>query len=263
MPEITKHVETMLSYVDLQTTDLEGAKAFYTKLFGWDVEEVPMGEGAVYAFFKKNGRTAAAAALQQPEQREAGIPPLWNTYFTVSDVDNRTKEAEQAGGTILAQPFDVFDSGRMSVIADPNGAVFSMWQATNHIGAEVMNEHGSLTWAECMGDDVDKGRKFYTELFGWNTQEMPTPEGGTYIIFRKDERPVVGLMGKPMPEMPSFWLNYFFVDDCAAIVKAATDLGSTTQVDTTPVPGVGKFAILIDPQGAGFGVLEPEPQSQP
>ncbi|MDQ3877835.1 MAG: VOC family protein, partial [Actinomycetota bacterium] len=129
MPEITKHVETMFSYADLSTTDLEAAKAFYTGLFGWNLEDVPMGEdGGTYTMFNKNGKITAAASLQQEQQREAGVPPMWNVYFTVYDLDARTKEAERAGGSIHAGPFDVFDAGRMGVIADPTGGVLCVWQ---------------------------------------------------------------------------------------------------------------------------------------
>ena len=167
MPEITRHVETMFSYSDLQTTDLEAAKRFYMTLFDWDVDEFPMGEGQVYAMFKKDGKTTAAAALQQEQQRAAGVPPMWNTYFTVYDVDTRTKEAERAGGTIHAGPFDVFDSGRMSVIMDPNGAAFCLWQPKDDIGAEIMNEPNTLTWTECVASAVATARAFYSTLFAW------------------------------------------------------------------------------------------------
>ncbi|HET7483464.1 MAG TPA: VOC family protein [Actinomycetota bacterium] len=262
MPEISKHVETMYSYADLATTDLRGAIDFYTGLFGWDVDEVPLGEsGQVYAIFKKNGKTTAAAADQQPQQREAGVPPMWNTYFTVYDVDNRTKEAERAGGTIHAGPFDVFDNGRMSVIQDPNGAFFSIWQPATSIGAEVMHEHGALTWTESVQTDIEKGRAFYGELFGWDFDSMGMGDGKTYTVCKKDDVNVCGLMEPLGPDMPSFWLNYFAVDDCGAAVAAARDLGAQIMRDATPIPGVGTFGLINDPQGAGFGVLQGEPAS--
>lgn len=260
MPEISQHVETMLSYTDLQTTDPGAAKEFYAELFGWEVTELPMGDGQFYVQFKKGGKTVAGASEQQQQQRDSGTPPMWNTYFTVLDVDNRTKEAERAGGTILVEPFDVFDAGRMSVIADPNGAVFSLWQAKEDIGAQVMNEHATLTWAECMGTDVEKGRAFYTDLFAWDPDVMQSPTAGPYIVFRKDGQAAAGLMGVPDPAMRSSWLNYFFVDNCDDAVAKVRELGGGIMRPTTPIPGVGRFAVVGDPQGAVFGLLEPEPQ---
>ncbi len=260
MPEITKHVETMFSYSDLQTTDLESAMTFYTSLFGWDVDEQPMGPGQVYAMFKRNGKTVSAASLQPEQQKEMGIPPMWSTYFTVFDLDNRTKEAEQGGGTIHAGPFDVFDAGRMSVIMEPAGSVFCLWEPKDNIGAEVMNEPNTLTWAECISNDVGKSREFLTTLFGWEAEAMDSPEGGTYTLLKKDDRPACGLMDPP-GEMPSFWLNYFAVADCDATVAKARELGAQIQREPTANPGVGRFALISDPQGAGFGILEPEPQS--
>ncbi|MCA1840698.1 MAG: VOC family protein [Actinomycetota bacterium] len=260
MPEITKHVETMFSYADLSTTDLQGAKKFYTELFDWQVEDVPMGPNDFYAIFKKNGKTTAAAANQRKEQADAGVPAMWNTYFTVTDVDSRSKEAERAGGTIHAGPFDVFESGRMSVISSPSGAFFSLWQAKNDIGAQVMNEPNTLTWTECVSTDIQKDRAFFTELFGWDAEEMPEPSGGVYVLLRKEEQSVCGLMPVPAEGMPSFWLNYFNVADCEASVDKARKLGATIQRETTPIPGIGRFALVNDPQGAGFGLLEPEPR---
>ena len=259
MPDITKHTETMFSYSDLTTTDLDGAKSFYTGLFGWDIDDQPMGEGQVYSMFKKGGRTVAAASLQQPQQREMGIPPMWNAYFTVYDLDNRTKEAERLGGTIHAGPFEVFDAGRMSVIMDPNGAVFCLWEPKDSIGAEVMGDPNTLTWTECVAGDLDKGRAFYTELFGWDEQDMSdVATSMQYFVMNKEGQPVCGVMPPP-GEMPSFWLVYFAVANCDDAVAKARELGGQIQRDTTSIPGVGRFALITDPQGAGFGVLEPEP----
>jgi predicted enzyme related to lactoylglutathione lyase len=258
MPEIKEHVETMFSYSDLQTTDLEGAKRFYIGLFGWDVDEQPMGNDQVYAMFKKKGKVTAAASLQQPQQREAGVPPMWNAYFTVYDVDSRTKEAGRVGGTIQAEPFDVFDAGRMSVIMDPNGAVLCLWQPKDSIGAEVMNEPNSLAWTECVASDVDKGRAFYSDLFGWDTQEMDSASGGVYTLFKKDGRSVCGLLPSPAPGMPSFWLTYFDVANCDDAVAKVQQLGGEIKRPTTSIPGVGRFALIADSQGAGFGLIQPE-----
>jgi predicted enzyme related to lactoylglutathione lyase len=225
------------------------------------VDEVPLGEGQMYAMFKKAGKTVAAASNQQAAQREAGVPPMWNAYFTVYDLDDRTKVAEQAGGTVHAGPFDVFDSGRMSVVQDPSGAFFSMWEPKESIGSEVMNEPNTLTWTESVQQDIAAGRKFYSDVFGWDFDLMDMGDGKTYSVCKVGDERVAGLMEPLGPDMPSFWLIYFEVSDCEAAVDKARDLGAQIMRETTPIPGVGRFALINDPQGAGFGFLEGQQES--
>ena len=153
MPERTKYAPGTPSWVDIQTSDPTGAKAFYSALFGWEYDDQPVGhdaEGndAFYSMATKNGKhVAAIAPLPMP-----GVPPHWNTYVTVADVDATAAQVPGAGGSVMMPPFDVMDAGRMAVIADPTGALICLWQATNHIGASLVNEHGTLVVGR--GDDT-------------------------------------------------------------------------------------------------------------
>lgn len=259
MPEITKHDDGMFSYSDLQTTDDRAALDFYTKLFGWTIEEQPMGEGQTYYMPQKNGKTVGGLSQQQDEQRASGVPPMWNSYFTVSDVDLKAKEVESAGGTVLAPPFDVFDAGRMAVVSDPAGGVFSIWQAKQSIGAEVMHEANTLTWTELHSTDPDRARTFYSDVFGWTHDEMDMGDGAVYTVFKVGERPVCGLFKQMTEGLPSFWLVYFNVDDCKATTEQARSQGAQVMMGPEAVPGVGVISVVTDPQGASFGLLEPEP----
>jgi predicted enzyme related to lactoylglutathione lyase len=249
----------MFSYSDLQTTDLDAATAFYTDLFGWGHDDVPMGEGAdnIYRMFTKDGRVVCAAAKQRPEQAEAGVPPMWNTYFTVSDVDTAAKNCEAAGGTIHAQPFDVFDSGRMAVISDPAGAFFCLWQPKESIGAYVMYEANTLTWAESGSTDVEKARAFYTEVLDWSFEEMDMGPSGKYTVFTAGGENVAGLMQSQAPM--SYWSIYFSVEDCKDLTTKALAAGAQAMMNSEAIAGVGVISILTDPQGAMFGLLQPEP----
>jgi predicted enzyme related to lactoylglutathione lyase len=259
MPAIDKYQDGMFSYADLQTSDLEAATTFYTDLFGWAYDDQPMGEGPddIYRMFNKDGRVVCAASKQRADQAAAGVPPMWNTYFTVSDVDTAAKQAEAAGGTVHMAPFDVFDAGRMAVVADPAGAFFCLWQAKENIGAYVMHEPNTLTWPESGSTDPEKARAFYTELFGWTFTEMDMGDGGKYTIFASGEDPVAGLMPSPAPM--SYWSIYFNVDDCKALTEKAKAAGAQTMMDAEKTEGVGVISVLTDPQGAMFGMLEPEP----
>ena len=258
MPEILNHKEGAFSYADLTTTDLDAATTFYTDLFGWKVDDVPMSDepGDIYRQFRKGGHIVCAASKQPEQQAAAGVPPMWNVYFTVDDVDLKAKEAEAAGGTVHAPPFDVFNAGRMAVISDPAGAFFCLWQPKESIGAYVMHEPNTLDWAESGSTDQAKAREFYSQVFGWAYNEMDMGEGKIYTLFQLDGEPCAGLMDSGMPM--SYWSMYFNVDDCRNMAAKATSMGAKVMLEPTTAPGVGTFAILTDLQGAMFGLLQPE-----
>jgi predicted enzyme related to lactoylglutathione lyase len=261
LPEITKHEEGAFSYSDLQTTDLDSATTFYTDLFGWKTDDVPMSEqpGEIYRQFTKNGKIVCAAANQRPEQVQAGAPPMWNVYFTVDDVDLKAKEAEAAGGTVHVPPFDVFDAGRMTVISDPAGAYFCLWQPKESIGSYVMHEANTVDWAESGSTDVPKARDFYKQVMGWTHEDMNMTEGPTYTLFSAAGEYVAGLMPSQMPM--SYWSMYFQVEDCPGMTNKAKSLGAQTMLENMTVEGVGTMSICTDQQGAMFGMIQPEQTS--
>ena len=163
MPERTSHPPATISWTDLATTDQEGAKGFYAGAVRVGVR----GHGG------RRGRDLLDGEAERPLRRrdcppsaprdaEQGIPPHWNLYVTVEDVDAAAGKVAEAGGQVLAEPFDVFDAGRMAVIADPTGGVFCLWQAGTNIGAEVVNEPGAMAWADLATTDAQAAQAFYT-----------------------------------------------------------------------------------------------------
>ena len=168
MPERTEYVPGTPNWVDLQTTDQAAAKSFYASLFGWTYEDMPMDEegGSVYTMARLKGRDVGAIA-PLGDMAAAGVPPHWNTYVSVSDVDATTALVAPAGGTVMMPPFDVLDAGRMAVIADPTGAVLNLWQAKNHVGAAIVNEANSWSWNELLTPDLSKATAFYNKVLGW------------------------------------------------------------------------------------------------
>lgn len=257
MPERTEYTHGTPSWIDLMTTDVDGAKAFYADLFGWNYEDNETDQpGVTYTMARRNGKDAAGMGAQNPEQTEMGIPPLWNSYVTVDDVEATVARVEGAGGRIMAPPFDVMEAGRMAVIVDPTGAVLSLWEAGENIGSEVVNEHGALTWNELLSPDVEKAAAFYAELFGWSTETMDMGEMGTYTVFTLGGDQVAGAMAPPMEGMPAMWGVYFHVDDCDGTVAKATAAGASVLMEPTDGPP-GRMASLSDPQGAAFSVIQP------
>jgi uncharacterized protein len=255
MPDRTSHPAGAFSYVELATSDLDAAKAFYSSLFGWAFVDSPLPMGGVYAMAKLRGRTAAAAFVAPPEQG----PPHWNSYVTVASVDEAADRAAGLGGTIVAPPFDVMEAGRMTVLHDPGGAFINLWEARADIGAEVVNEHGSLTWNELATREPEAAERFYRDLFGWEFARIPqAPMPMWSITLGGRGNGSMRQMGAEMPaEVPPNWLPYFAVDDVQAAIDAAERGGGSVVVPATEVPA-GRFAVLRDPQGAVFAVFAGE-----
>jgi predicted enzyme related to lactoylglutathione lyase len=221
------------SWVDLSTTDPAAAKDFYGPLFGWTYDDQPTDDPAnPYTLAFLNGQVVAGLMAQPPEMKAAGAPPMWSTYVT----------------------FDVMDAGRMAVAADPTGAVFCIWQAKNHIGAAVVNEPGSLSWNELLTPDVDRAAAFYKAVFGWeaNNLEMGPMR---YTEFRLGGEPVAGGTKPPMEGIPPSWGVYFTVADTDATVADAKSRGAQVLSEPMDIPP-GRFAVLMDPQGAAFNVIK-------
>jgi predicted enzyme related to lactoylglutathione lyase len=250
MPERTKYEPGTPSWVDIQTSDQVGAKAFYTALFGWEYDDQPVGGDAVYSMAKKNGKDVAAIAPLPME----GVPPHWNTYVTVTDVDATVAQVPGAGGSAMGEPFDVMDAGRMAVVSDPTGAMLCLWQPKNHIGAYLVNEPGSFSWAELMTPDVDAALAFYEKVFGWKGNKVDMP-GMEYTEIKLNDRSIGGAMKPPMEGMPAAWAVYFAVDDADQAAATTTAMGGSVIQQPTDIPP-GRFAVLVDPAGAFFNVIK-------
>jgi predicted enzyme related to lactoylglutathione lyase len=254
MGERTSHAPGTISWTDLATSDQARAKDFYTGMFGWEYDDRPAGEGVIYSMAQLRGRTVAAISPQREDERSQGIPPHWNVYVTVEDVDATAGQVAEAGGQVLAEPFDVFDAGRMAVIADPAGAVLSLWQPGTSIGAELVNAPGAMTWADCATSDPEAAEAFYTALFGWRFDKMS--EDPPYWVIWNGERTQGGLT-QPPPGVPSNWYPYFGAIGVEETMQIADAFGGTPFVGPVDVPN-GRFALIQDPQGAPFAILEGE-----
>ena len=261
MPEATWYSQGAFCWSECSTSDVDGAKAFYGEVFGLDAEETPIPGGGIYVQFQKDGKYVAGLTPQQEQEREQGIPPHWNTYIAAEDADLVAKEAERLGGTIVAPGFDVLESGRMAVVIDPTGAAISFWQAKEHIGAQVYAEDDTLAWWELMTPDPKRAIEFYTQLFGYGTEDFPT-EQGTYTVLTHKGQQAAGIMSAPQPEMPAVWTPYFQVADAGATLEKATGLGATAMMPVTEAENVGRFSWISDPQGAVIAFIRPAPQRQ-
>lgn len=249
MPERDHYAQGVPSWVDLTTSDFEAAKRFYTALFGWDCQDQESDAGP-YALALQRGEPVAGIYQTQ------GDGSMWNTYIAVDDADATAKAITDAGGRILMEPFDVQGSGRMAMAADPTGAVFGIWQAGNHIGARVVNEHGALNWNELTTNDTAAAIDFYEKVFGYEVETTETPGGRDYHMFKVNDRGIAGTLEPAMPEMPNSWGCYFAVDDVAEIERLAKDNGGSVIFGPLEAPEVGTFLGLTDPTGSDFTVIQ-------
>ena len=249
-------------WVELATTDLGGARKFYGELFGWKMVENDMPDGEKYVTPQIGGEDVGGMCTLMEEQTRMGVPPHWGVYVGVEDADAAASKAEGLGGRIIKPPFDVMDVGRMAVLQDPTGAVFSVWQVTgdDHGGmGRHENVPGTLAWVELEARNEDVSGKFFMDLFGWTADVSEVPGGeGSYTTFMLGETRVGGMMkmSGDMPDMPPHFLAHFQADDVDATSKRVAELGGKVMVPPMDVPGVCRFSVVCDPQGAAFTLLE-------
>ena len=259
MPEVTKHEIGMFSWADLATSDSEAAGAFYKQILGWTSNDMPTDDqGGVYSMLLKDGKDAAALYDMGPAMKEQGVPPHWTAYFTVANADETAAKAKGLGATLLQEPMDVFNAGRMAVIRDPEGASFAIWQPKENIGAEVFGEPGALVWSELYTNDPNAQASFYNQLFGWTALDATASAGNPYVLFQQGGGEVAGMIKIPEEwgAVPPNWSVYFGVDDCDGTVEKAVKLGGSLTMPAADIPNIGRFALLSDPQGAHFYILQ-------
>jgi predicted enzyme related to lactoylglutathione lyase len=273
MPERDGYLPGVPSWVDTSQPDPEAAVAFYGGLFGWNFEDVmPPGSPGKYFIARLRGGDVAAVG-STPEEG----PPMavWNTYVCVESADEAASKVQEAGGRVVMDPFDVTDAGRMAVFADPEGAVFCVWQAKRHKGARIVNEHGSLNFNGLNTRDAEGAKSFYGSVFGWETlglgggvemwrlpgygdfleqgdpglrermAESGAPEGFEDVVASLNP------IGDDQPDAPAHWSVTFAVDDADATAERAAELGGQVLVQPFDAPWV-RMTVITDPQGATF-----------
>jgi predicted enzyme related to lactoylglutathione lyase len=228
------------------STDVEAAKAFYTRLFGWELEIYKPGE-MDYAMINVGGQSHGGF-WQAPD----GVPSHWLGHVRVENVDAAVARATGLGGTVLVGPSDIPEIGRFCVVADPEGAAVSLYQPDT-LGPQPQ---GVFAWDELLTTDVEGAKRFYHEVLGWDSGELAGLTG-TYTLLLKGEVQVAGAMPKPETmQAPPAWLVYVATPDVDATAKRAVELGGTVAMESTDIPDAGRIAVLVDPAGAAFGLFQ-------
>ena len=256
MGKRTGYPHGTFSFADVMTTDVDGAKSFYSEFFGWSAQTTRAGTAEEYTLFSMDGAPVAGTFVQPPEQRDQGIPPNWVSYINVDDVDETSRLAREAGGSVVVEPRDVADAGRMSAILDTHGAGFCIWEPRKHFGAGIVNEPGAMSWNELRSPDPKSVQNFYTLLFGWSYQETDMGGGLAYVGVNVGGKLNGGMIPSQVmgPDVPPHWGVYFAVEDTDEAVERAQGIGAKVLAPPMDVP-MGSFASLADPQGAAFSIL--------
>jgi len=270
-------------WVDTTQPDPDGAVAFYGGLFGWDLEDVmPPGSAGKYYMARLRGGEVAAIGSQSEGERPMAV---WNTYVWVDSADETASKVREAGGSVLTDPFDVLDAGRMATCVDREGARFCLWQAKDHKGARIVNEPGSLNFNSLNTRDAEGAASFYGSVFGWQTldlqgdvkmwrlagygdflarsdpelrkrqAESAAPEGFADVVA------TLNPIADDQPEVPAHWSVTFAVDDADATARRAAQLGGRVDVPPFDAPWV-RMTVITDPQGATFTASKFVPENR-
>ena len=272
MPERDHYIPGVPCWVDTSQPEPEAVLDFYSGLFGWEFESVMPADvpGEYFMARKGGGNVAAVGSIPQGAPQMA----MWNTYIAVASADETAAKVRDAGGTVAMEPFDVMSSGRMAVFMDPEGAAFFVWQANEHFGAGVVNEHGSVNFNGLNTRDVEGAKAFYGAVFGWTTLDLGATVMWTLPGYGDDlERDSPGLreqmaaMGGPpgfedvvasinpiaadQADMQPHWSVTFAVDDANEAAAKAGELGGAVIVPPFDAPW-SRPTVLADPRGARF-----------
>lgn len=247
-------------WVELCTPDMEKAKKFYNTVLNWEYDSMPMSETATYTLMKVQDAPIAGGYELTAEFEAQGMKPSWGSYILVDDVDESTKRARALGATVYREPFDVFEMGRMSVLADPTGAVFYLWQAKGDPQSMPANNKtpGNFGWHELATTDTKKAAQFYCDLLGWESESQEVQPGKIYTTFTNNGAQVAGMLEitDDWIGVPPHWTVYFNVSDLDRAINDATKLSGTLLYDPIEVPEVGRFTKIRDPQGAHFSLIQ-------
>ena len=281
MPERDGYIGGVPCWVDTSQPDPDAAAEFYGGLFGWEFEDaMPAGAPGRYLMARLHGGDVAAVS-SPPEGAPAQA--MWNTYICVDDADSTTAKALEAGGAVLSEPFDVMDAGRMAVLADPEGAVFCVWQAREHRGARIVNEPGSVNFNVLNTRNQEAAKRFYGAVFGWTTLNLGSGEFWTLSAYgdyleqltpgtraRSAEFGAAGFEDVVAAITPlagddagtaAHWSVTFSTADADATAAKATELGGTVLLAPIDAP-YSRLTVLRDPQGATFSATAFVPENR-
>jgi hypothetical protein len=233
----------------LGTGDPERSAGFYRDLFGWQTRLT----GPGLTEFTLRDLVVAGMAPADTD------PLAWLVHISTEDMASTVAAVVAAGGSVRSGPADVGSRGRVAVFTDPEGAAFAAWQRGTFAGAQITSEPDTISWSEVAMRDPAGAAEFYGKVFGWAERRGGLITRFDYRDWETAGRVVAGMI--PMTDdlypahVPGHWRISIEVIDCAAAASRCADLGGRVIAGPMAV-GIGDYAYLRDPSGAGFGVIE-------
>ena len=248
-------------WLELQTTDMEKAKAFYGALFGWEFVD----SGADYGHYHMvacAGKEIGGAMTIDPTTM-ARVPDNVAVYLAAADADATVAAASEHGGTVIVPPMQVGDQGKMAFLIDPTRAAVGVWQGQDLTGVKALGTPGAPCWFELMTNDYATALDFYREVFGWDIHPMG-PQGGEwqYSTLGQDAGALAGICDASSfvpADGASYWRVYYGAENCDATVEKLVALGGRLLDGPVDSP-FGRIATVTDDQGAMFQVLQEPPR---
>lgn len=257
MPTMTGYEHGQFSWVDLMSPDTEASKKFYGGLFGWTFEDKPTDMGLPYTMFKLDDQDVCGMGALPPDMQKQGIPPTWNSYINVDNLEDTVAKVEALGGSVFMPSMKVMDAGWMAGIMDPSGGRVFLWQKNEHCGATRVNDPGCFCWNELATRDIEKAREFYGQLLAWEFEDNPDAPTKYYIIKNKGNmNGGMMQMNDQWPEnIPAHWAVYFTVENADDACAKLKELGGEVCSPPFSIP-FGRIAVVSDPHRAVFHFFE-------
>ncbi|WP_427015591.1 VOC family protein [Pseudarthrobacter sp. P1] len=255
MATVESYVQGTPCWAEMLSADEAAARTFYGGLFGWEFEANEMAPGMTYWTVSTGGAVVAGLMQQDATMADAGLPTGWNAYLAVDSADAAAVAVTQAGGTLKFPVDEIPGVGRFVLAADNLGTSIGFWEGKGLIGSAVVDQPGAVSWYELQVDDVEAVKPFYKAVAGLEANTGPAGDLGEYTEFFAGGKSVAGALKKPMPEAPNAWALYFNVADADAAVARAVELGGSVLAPAFDVTGIGRLAILADPQGSLFCLM--------
>lgn len=248
-------------WTELCTTDTEKAARFYARLFGWERTPPQLysrgGNPLDYTLLGLGGKSAGGLYPLSGAQRKQGARPRWLPYVAVADAAAASARAREHGATVLVGPLDLLDLGRLSILRDPAGALFGIWQSIGlRSDFQAQDRPGFASWFEHLSADVPRAARFYSDLFSWSQRDHGE---GDRIHLERDGAPVAALRSSALPSgrLSPQWLTFFQTDDCEASCQKAVAQHGSVIAPPAAAPPSRRMAVVSDPQGAAFGLVTP------
>ena len=280
MYQVTKYPHGTFCWAELQSSDQATATAFFQALMGWELNAMPLGEYGFYNMMMQDGLPVTAIASMPPNLpsiwythlhkftpiAEGADKPdmpssMWANHISVDNVDALVEKVKEHGGTILEDPFDVMEEGRLLTVQDPSGAIISFWEARNNIGARLVNAVGAMLWNELLTREPEKAMAFYGAVLGWTFRKE---EGREMWQITNGNRPngTILKIQSQWANIPPMWQAYFRVANLDVALEKVVELGGQVYMGKTGVPEVGEFILIADPSGASVYLMQAE-ETQP